>query len=149
MRRLAINVVVLAVVVGCSPWMVSAQEAAERAAASKVIALENAWNRASEAKDLRALEQILDDGFVYVGDDGRMLTKAEILKDVKESAVQQVVTESMVAHVHGETAIVTGVYRMKGMVSGKPLVRQGRFVDTWLYKNGQWVSIASIGVPLE
>jgi|SRR5579859_2202350 len=149
MRRLAINVVVLAVVVGCSSWMVSAQEAAERAAASKVIALENAWNRASEAKDLRALDQILDDGFVYVGDDGRMLTKAEMLKDVKESAVQQVVTGSMVAHVHGETAIVTGVYRMRGMVSGKPLVRQGRFVDTWLYKNGQWVSIASIGVPLE
>ena len=135
--------------IGGSPRAAFAQEAAERAAASKVIALENARNRASEAKDLRALDQILDEGFIYVGDDGKMLTKAEMLKDVKESAVQQVVTESMVAHVHGETAIVTGLYRMKGLVSGKPRVRQGRFVDTWLYKNDQWVSVASIGVPLE
>lgn len=142
--------VVLAVLVMCGGrWMASAQEMTESAEASKVIALENMWNRASEAKDLRALDQILDDAFVYVSDDGRLLTKAEVLKDVKESRVQRVVTESMVVHVHGETAVATGVFRMSAAGRGKPLVRQGRFVDTWLHTNGRWVSIASIGIPFE
>jgi len=142
--------VVLAVLVVCGGrWMASAQEMAGSDAASKVIALENAWNRASEAKDLKALDRILDDAFVCVSYDGRLLTKAEVLKDVKESRVQQVVTESLVVHVHGETAIATGTFRMNEVVREKSLVRQGRFVDTWLYRNGRWVSISSIGIPSE
>jgi ketosteroid isomerase-like protein len=140
---------VLGMVVACGgSWLVCAQQTGD-AAASRVIALENAWNRASEAKDLRALDQILDDDFVYVGDDGRVMSKAEILMDVKQSGVQQVVTESMVARVHGDAAIVTGLYRMKDVVRGKPLTRRGRFVDTWIYRSGRWVGIASIGIPIE
>jgi ketosteroid isomerase-like protein len=140
---------VLGMVVTCGgSWPVCAQETAD-SAASKVIALENAWNRASEAKDLKALDQILDDDFVYVGDDGKVMRKAEILMDVKQSGVQQVVAESMVARVHGDAAIVTGLYRMKDVVRGKPLTRRGRFVDTWIYRSGRWVGIASIGIPIE
>ena len=60
---------------------------------------------------LKALDQILDDAFVYVSDEGRLLTKAEVLKDVKESKVQRVVTESVAVHVHGETAIATGTFQ--------------------------------------
>jgi len=143
-------VVLLAVLVVCAGrWMASAQEAIGSASASKVIALENAWNRASEAKDLKALDQILDDAFVYVSPDGKLLNKAEILKDVKESRVQLVVSESMVVHVHGETAIVTGTFRMNDVLRGRLLVRHGRFVDTWLHRNGLWVSISSIGIPIE
>ena len=139
---------VLAMLAGGALCMAFAQES-EKSAASRVIALENAWNRASETKDLKALDQILDDRFVYVGDDGRQMTKAEMLKDVKESGVQQVVTESMVARVHGEAAIVTGLYSMKQLVRGKMVMRRGRFVDTWLYKDGRWVGVASIGIPME
>lgn len=150
MRHRVIRALVLAVVVVCGARVTApAQQETESASASKVIALENAWNRASEAKDLKALDQILDEAFVYVRDDGRQMTKAEILKDVKESSVQQVAAESMVAHVHGEAAVVTGLYRMKDVVRGKLFVRQGRFVDTWLYTNGRWVAIASVSTPLE
>ena len=140
--------VVLAIVAGGLSWIAAGQET-EKSAESRVIALENAWNRAAEAKDLKALDQILDDGFVYVGYDGRQMTKAEVLKDVTESGVQQVVAESMVAHVHGNAAIVTGIFRMKDFVRGKAVTRRGRFVDTWLLKDGRWVGIASIGIPAE
>ncbi len=140
---------VLAVLVACGgPWM-AAQEMTGSTVVSRVIALENAWNRASEAKDLKALDQILDDAFVYVSDDGRLLTKAEVLKDVKESRVQRVVMESVVVHVHGETAIATGTFKMNEVVRGKSRVRQGRFVDAWLHTNGRWASISSIGIPIE
>ena len=140
-------VLVMATVCGAL-WAASAQETPE-SVGSKVIALENAWNRASETKDLKALDQILDDSFVYVGYDGRQLNKAEVLKDVKESGVQQVVAESMIARVHGETVIVTGLYQFKGVMRGKVHVERGRFVDTWMYRNGGWVAMSSVSVPGE
>ena len=112
---------------------------------SKIIALEHAWNQACEIKDVKSLDVLLDDSFVYVAPDGRMMSKADVIADVKGSDAIQVLTDSMSVHLHGDTAVADGVYRMKGIKHGKVFVWTGRFVDTWLLKNGVWVSIASIG----
>jgi len=53
------------------------------------------------------------------------------------------------ARVHGDVAIVTGVLHLKGLDHGKPYLRSGRFVDTWLYKNARWVCVSSETTPLE
>jgi ketosteroid isomerase-like protein len=115
---------------------------------SKIIALENVWNQAAQAKDVKALGTLLDDAFIYVGPDGKMLTKAEVLADVRASHGIQVSSENMVVHFHGDTAIITGIYKTKGVDQGKPFVRLDRFVDTWRYKDGAWKSIASLATPL-
>lgn len=132
-------------------WGISiahAQGTADSDAASKIVALENVWNRAAEVKDLRALNAILDDAFVYVDARGRLLTKPEVLADVKASQGIQVFSESIVVHLHGDTAVVTGLYRIKGVERGKAFVRLDRFVDTWRQKDGVWVSIASLTTPI-
>jgi len=64
--------------------------------------------------------------------------------EVNTSTAVQFLTESMVVHLHGNAAIVTGVFEIKGVDRGKPYAQRERFVDTWLYKNGQWVSIAGL-----
>jgi ketosteroid isomerase-like protein len=115
---------------------------------SRIIALENAWARAAEVKDVKAMDALLDDAFVNVDSDGRLMTKTEVLADVKSTSVQQVVTESMKANLHGNTAIVTGIFRMKGIEGGKPYLRRGRFLDVWMYKNGVWVAISSQATPI-
>jgi len=115
---------------------------------SKIAALENVWNQAAQAKDLKALSALLDDAFIYVDPDGKMLTKSEVLADVQASHGIQVSSEDMVVHFHGDTAIVTGIYRTRGVDHGKPFVRLDRFVDTWHYMNGGWKSIASLATPL-
>lgn len=121
-----------------------AQEDRDSDAASKIVAMEHVWAQAYMIKDPRALARILDDAFVCVGSDGKMQTKAEIMADVKASTARQVLTESMVVHLNGDTAIVTGTFRTKGVERGKPYARRERFVDTWLYKNGQWVSLTTM-----
>ncbi len=121
-----------------------AQGDSDSDAASKIVAMEHVWGQAYAVKDPKALERILDAAFVCVSSDGKLLTKADILADVKTSTALQVLTESMVVHVHGDTAIVTGTFRTKGVERGKPFERRERFVDTWLHKNGQWVSLTSM-----
>ena len=117
---------------------------------SKVIAFEKAWNQAYKAGDTKALDGILDDQIVLINDDGSVQTKAEFLKGVKksDSQEQQVAPESMSVHVFGNTAIATGVFRAKGMEAGKPYVRRERFVDTWVYKGGRWVCVATNATPV-
>ncbi len=111
---------------------------------AKILAMEHVWGYAYVSKDPKALERILDDAFVNVDSDGILQTKAEVLAEVRASTVLQFLTESMVVHLHGNTAIVTGIFLIKGMEHGKPYAQRERFVDTWLCKDGQWVSIAGL-----
>ena len=121
-----------------------AQGTSDSDATAKIIAMEHMWSQAYVLKDPKALERILDDSFVNVESDGKLLTKAEVMAEVRTSTILQVLTESMVVNLHGDTAIVSGIFLMKGVEHGKPFAQRERFVDTWLCKNGQWVTIAGL-----
>ena len=128
--------------------MAAAQAADDPGVASNLIALERVSKmQAWQNKDVTALGGVLDDAFVYVDPEGKVLTKAEVLRQIETTDSLQFTAEAMTVKLHGKTAIVTGLYRMKGMEHGKPFVRRGRFVDTWLDKNGQWIAIASLLTP--
>src|ERR1700732_4089701 len=130
--------------------LVSAQNDTNAGVQSKIIALEKAWNQAYKLGDTRALEQILDDRIVLISDDGSIQTKAEFLASVQpaKSQEQQVAPESMSVRVFGNTAIATGVFRAKGVESGKPYAPRERFVDTWIDKAGKWSCIATNATPV-
>jgi ketosteroid isomerase-like protein len=125
-----------------------AQGASDSDSGSKIVALENLWKQAAEAKDLKALDSILDGAFIYVDPEGRLLTKAAVLADPKASTGLQFIPESMVVHLHGDTAVVTGIYRITHVEGGKPFVRHERFLDTWRYNKGSWMAIASLATPV-
>jgi ketosteroid isomerase-like protein len=122
---------------------------ADSDAGAKILAMEHMWGHAYVSKDPKALERILDDAFVNVDSDGILQTKAEVLAEVRASTIVQFLTESMAVYLHGNTAIVTGIFQIKGLDHGKPFAQRERFVDTWLYKNGQWVSIAGFVARIE
>lgn len=121
---------------------------------SKIVALEQLWNQAYKAGDTKALDTILDNGIVLVNDDGSVQTKSEFLASVKESQnqpesqQQQVAPESLNVHIFNTTAIATGVMRVKGVENGKPYTRRERFIDTWVYKGGTWVCVATDATPV-
>ena len=121
----------------------------EADAESKIIALERvAKLQACESKDLKTLDTMLDDSFAYVDAEGRLQNKAEVLALIQTATPMKFGVDDMVVRLHGDTAIVTGLYVTKKLQLGDPFVRQGRFVDTWLYKNGHWVAIASLLTPM-
>jgi ketosteroid isomerase-like protein len=134
--------------------LVAGQDDSESATKTKIAALEGLWNQAYKAGDVKALDQILDSGIVLVNDDGSMQTKADFLASVKASSAhataqqQQVAPESTTVHVFGTTAVATGVMRVKGVENGKAYTRRERFIDTWIYKGGRWVCIATDATPI-
>lgn len=145
--------VLAAFILAAVVW-VSGQTDVEASAKSKVIALEQLWNQAYKSGDTKALDSILDNSIVLVNDDGSVQTKSEFLASVKSSISQpsaqqqQVAPESLSVHVFGTVAVATGVMKVKGVEGGKSYTRRERFVDTWLYKGGNWVCVGTDATPI-
>jgi ketosteroid isomerase-like protein len=111
----------------------------------RVMALENAWNHALEAKDTKALDMLLANTFVSVDIDGSIASRSEFLASIKAPDYQpsQAVTEQSTVQVYGDAAVVVGVFRIKGTEKGKPYVHRERFVDTWIKLRGTWQCVAT------
>lgn len=111
----------------------------------RILALETAWNHAEQTKDVAALEQLLSPHLVYIDYDGSLTSKEEFLANVKGEGLspEQITNEQQTVHVFGDCAVVTGIYREKGVDKGKPYNRRGRFTDTWVKVNDSWQCVAS------
>ena len=121
------------------PFLLQAQDS------SRVIAMENAWNRAELQNDGAAVELLLADDFVMTVAEGTLYNKAQMIASVKDRSYHPDLLESsdIAVHSYGSTAIVTGAYHERGVDRGKPWERRGRFTDTWIYLSGRWQCVAS------
>lgn len=128
---------------------VRAQEAGEDSSASAILALEHAWSDAESHSDNRALDGIFDSAMVYL-EDGKLVTKGECLSRVRlaGSHPRQMVAGTTTVHIFGSAAIVVGTYRKISVKDGRPLLRQWRFIDTWVNNKGSWVLVAAGAAPL-
>jgi ketosteroid isomerase-like protein len=123
----------------------AAQQTTKSEEGGRVQALENAWNHALEVKDVKALDMLLANTFVSVDIDGSVASKGEFLASIKSPDYQpsQAVTEQSSVQVHGDVAVVVGIFRIKGVTKGKAYIHRERFVDTWVKINGTWQCLAT------
>lgn len=146
MRR-GIPLVALVLIIACGVTAQTGDDARETG--GMLLALERVGKlQASQLKDLKTLDQILDEDFVYVDEHGALFNKHQILAYVGNATSLRYQTSEMRVTMHGRTAIVTGIYRLNGIVSGKVFVSNNRFVDTWMERDAKWVLIASLSTPL-
>ena len=129
----------------CAVLLMAQDSSKRNAEEGHLLALESAWNHAEQSKDAAALNQLLGESLVYVDYDGTLLNKKEFLENTLRNNVsqEQINNDGMTVHVYGNAAVVTGVYRDKGIEKGKPFLRRGRFTDTWVNQNGAWQCVAS------
>jgi len=118
--------------------------------AGRVLALENAWNHAIEAKDANALDMLMAPTMVALGSDGGFLNKDQYLAGIKDPEFKptQAVTEQGNVQMYGDTAIAVTVFRMKEIEKGKTVVHRERTVDTWVKINGTWKCVAAVAVAI-
>jgi ketosteroid isomerase-like protein len=112
---------------------------------TKIIAFENLWNQMQINHEADAMGKMLDSDFVLTDYDGTVMSKGQFLASIRDKSTQLnvEVSEDMKLHRHGDTVIVTGSTHEKGTEKGKPFSHQGRFTDTWIKKDGQWLCVAS------
>src|SRR3981189_2827084 len=112
---------------------------------TKIIALENLWNQMQLNHDAEAMGKLLDDDFVFTDYDGTVMSKTQFLESIvdKSSQLSVEASDNMKLHRHGDTVVVIGATHEKGTFKGKPYQHYGRFTDTWIKRDTQWLCVAS------
>ena len=141
MRKIFLPVAILLFSAAHAP----AQQSNPNDEGGRVQALELAWNHALESKDTQALSKLFANTFLSVDIDGSLQSKSEFLASIKAPDYQpsQAVTEQSGVQVYGNSAVVVGVFRVKGIDKGKPYQHRERFVDTWIKIDGNWQCVAT------
>src|SRR6266852_8171236 len=113
--------------------------------ASKLIALENAWNQAQIHHYSKELNSLVSDAFVYTDYDGTVMNKAQFLADLKDPDYRAslIANEDTRVISYPNAAIVVGTYHTKGTYKRQAFEHYGRFTDTWLFQNNRWQCVAS------
>jgi hypothetical protein len=81
---------------------------------------------AIQLKDLKIRNEVLDENFVVVDQDGALTNKAQVLAYVQMATSLQYLTNEMTVRLHGNTAVVTGTYRLNGILAGRRIEQRGR-----------------------
>jgi ketosteroid isomerase-like protein len=141
MKKIFLSVAILLF----SASLAAAQQSTSSDEGARVLALESAWNHALEAKDTQALAKLLANTFLSVDIDGSVQSKSEFLASIKapDYLPSQAATEQSSVQVYGDSAVVVGVFRIKGTEKGKAYSHRERFVDTWIKLNGAWECVAT------
>ena len=116
-----------------------------------LLDLEKQWAKAALASSGKGTEPLLAPGFVFLGSDGKMQTRAEFITNTEKSKWQVFASSDEKVMVHGNTATVVGVTTAKGTThDGKAVDTRERFVDTWVkMPDGKWQCVASAAVLLK
>src|ERR1700738_4944796 len=105
-----------------APFLAAAQDS------SKIIAMENLWNRAELSNDAAAVKLLLADDFVMTVAEGTLYNKAQMVASVADKSYRPLALQStgMAVHYYGNTAVVTGAYYDKGVAKRKRGGGRGR-----------------------
>ena len=121
-----------------------------------VAALDTEFQAAVKRGDAVTIDRIQHPDMVLVLGDGRVLTKADHIAAARDGKILYEIQDeepgTQVVRVHGDTAVVTALLRLKGTNEGAPFDRRVWFSDTyvrtpegWKYFFGQ----ASLRLPDE
>ena len=111
----------------------------------RILGLENIWNQAQINHDATAMGSMLHPDFVFTDYDGTVMAKPQFLASIRDSSntLSLEVSDDMKLHRFGDTVVVTGATHEKGKQRGKTYEHYGRFTDTWVRHNNEWICVAS------
>jgi len=107
---------------------------------SVVAALDAEYQEAVKNNDVATMDRILADDFVLVTGNGRVYTKADLLKEADEKNViyERQEDYNRTVRVWGDTAVVTALLWAKGADRGEPFDYKVWFSDTYVRFSAGW-----------
>ena len=139
MTRFGTLVVVASALLGGSLLLAASTRAAD-AAAEEVLRRDEEMARAVVAGDVARLEDIYADDYVYVGAEGRQVSRAERLAAFRSGALRYLSTKHTGAtvRVYGQIAVVQGRTHSSVMAGGRQIEGDFQYVGVWVRRNGRW-----------
>ena len=120
-------------------------QAAPDAVRAELLALEARWDSAVVRKDVAALERIIDPSFVFIGADGSVSSRAEMLAALRspDLDIDPFETRDVQVRLYGGAAILTGWYEQTGRFRGQAYRGRMRYTDVYVRDAGRWVAVSA------
>jgi ketosteroid isomerase-like protein len=111
----------------------------------KIADYEAALGQAMIHKDVATLSKLVGDDWTIQNDTGSTGTKAGFIDDVKSGTLVVTAFRLHDLHVHvlGNVAFVQGFDDEESSYKGTPSNGTYNWMDVWVNRNGQWVSVAT------
>ena len=111
----------------------------------QVLRSEEALAKAHLKLDLEALERLLHPDYVIIQPGGVIEGKEETMASLRAGGRFWEIAQNadMVVRLYGNTAVVTGRWRGKGINNGEPFDYSARFLSVWTRESGVWLNVAS------
>ena len=107
-----------------------------------VAALDTEFQAAVKHRDAATIDRIQHPDMVLVLGDGRVFTKEDHLQAAREGRILYEIQDeepgTQSVRVHGDTAVVTALLRLKGTNDGVAFDRRVWFSDTYVRTPGGW-----------
>jgi ketosteroid isomerase-like protein len=126
--------------------------AQEESDAAQVRALDLKLTEAYKQRKFDLLASLLDEDFVITFEDGSTYGKTGYISYSAATTTRVDVAEmsEIKVRMHGNTAVLTGLYHERGVEKGGAYDYRDRFTDVWMKSEGKWRMIAShYAIPLK
>jgi ketosteroid isomerase-like protein len=102
------------------------------------------FTKAELAYDVKAVDQLLDEHFIYVGNDGSLTSRVDLIKltDRERNPLDLLEITEVDVRTSGDTAIATGLIHEKGLIDGRSYEFRGRTLTALVRKGGYWYCLA-------
>lgn len=110
----------------------------------EVMAAEEAWTQAHLETDVEALDRLMHRDYTIIKPDGSVWDKEKALASYIPSKRDwtEAGSSDHIVRIYGNTAVVIGVWRAKGVNNGEAFDYSARYVSVWV-KEGDRVQMVS------
>jgi uncharacterized protein (TIGR02246 family) len=106
----------------------------------EILQVNEAVGKAIRSKDTDGLARLLCDDFVYTNQTGELLTKEQMLANIRSGKLTTVQQryDSLVPHIFGNTVVLTGISRTTLVYDGNRSDGPRRFTRVYVKQDGVW-----------
>ena len=110
-----------------------------------LIQMELDWSDADVKKDAVTLNRILAEDWMGIDFEGTVMTKANVMRDLKSNATATESTElrEIKVRIFGNTALVSGTEVEKSQYKGKDSSGAYVWTDVFVQRDGRWQAVSS------
>lgn len=112
----------------------------------ELVEIQQQLAKAWMAADRVAIERIIAPEWTLTGTDGRLSTRADVLRDVFETKVHRITAieiDDVRVRLFGDAAVVTGRTHGRGRYNDVAYDVWIRFTDVFVRRDGRWQAVAS------
>ena len=119
-------------------------------AVEQVLRAEREWLLAHLRLDVQALDRLMAPEYIQIDAGGRAVSKEQVLESFRSGGRgwDEAHSDDHDVRIYGNTVVVIGRWRARGINAGQPFDYAARYVSVWVKSDGEWLMVSDQSTPI-